>query len=112
MYKRQDYDEKTVNSFIEGMKARDLPFDVFHFDCFWMRGLHWCDFKWNEKTFPDVRGMLKRYKDKGLKICVWINPYVAQGTVFFREGMKKGYFLMRADGLGVKQVEMCIRDRD
>ena len=100
-----DYDEKTVNSFIEGMKARDLPFDVFHFDCFWMRGLHWCDFKWNEKTFPDVRGMLKRYKDKGLKICVWINPYVAQGTVFFREGLKKGYFLMRADGLGVKQVD-------
>ncbi|MRN26936.1 alpha-xylosidase, partial [Romboutsia ilealis] len=71
-----DYDEKTVNSFIEGMKARDLPFDVFHFDCFWMRSLHWCDFEWNEKTFPDVRGMLKRYKDKGLKICVWINPYV------------------------------------
>ena len=100
-----DYDEKTVNSFIEGMKARDLPFDVFHFDCFWMRGLHWCDFEWNEKTFPDVRGMLKRYKDKGLKICVWINPYVAQGTVFFREGMEKGYFLMRADGLGVKQVD-------
>ncbi len=49
--------------------------------------------------------MLKRYKDKGLKICVWINPYVAQGTVFFREGLKKGYFLMRADGLGVKQVD-------
>ena len=40
-----------------------------------------------------------------MKICVWINPYVAQGTVFFREGLKKGYFLMRADGLGVKQVD-------
>ena len=49
--------------------------------------------------------MLKRYKDKGLKICVWINPYIAQGTAFFKEGMEKGYLVQRADGRGVKQID-------
>ncbi len=101
-----DYDENTTSSFIDGMAARDIPLRVFHFDCFWMKELHLCDFEWDEETFSDVEAMLKRYKEeKGLKICVWINPYIAQGTAFFREGAEKGYFLMRKDGKGIKQTD-------
>jgi alpha-D-xyloside xylohydrolase len=100
-----NYDEKFTSEMIEGMASRDIPLSVFHFDCYWMKGLTWCGFEWDEKTFPDVRGMLDRYKAKGLKICVWINPYIAQNTAMFREGVEKGYFLMRADGKGVKQLD-------
>ena len=32
-----NYDEKTVSSFIDGMAERDIPLEVFHFDCFWMK---------------------------------------------------------------------------
>lgn len=100
-----NYDEETTSSFIEGMEERGIPLDVFHFDCFWMKEFHWCDFEWDSRIFPDVEGMLKRYKEKGLKICVWINPYIAQGTKFFREGLEQGYLLKRADGMGIKQVD-------
>lgn len=100
-----NYDEETTSSFIQGMKDRDIPLQVFHFDCFWMKEFHWCDFEWDERVFPDVRGMLKRYKERGLKLCVWINPYIAQGTAFFQEGVEKGYLLKRADGRGVKQID-------
>ena len=100
-----NYDEETTSSFIQGMKDRDIPLEVFHFDCFWMKEFHWCDFEWDERVFPDVKGMLKRYKEKGLKLCVWINPYIAQGTAFFREGAEKGYLLRRADSRGIKQVD-------
>ena len=31
-----NYDEATVSSFIDGMAERDIPLEVFHFDCFWM----------------------------------------------------------------------------
>lgn len=100
-----NYDEETTSSFIEGMEERGIPLDVFHFDCFWMKEFHWCNFEWDSRIFPDVEGMLKRYKEKGLKICVWINPYIAQGTKFFREGLEQGYLLKRADGMGIKQVD-------
>ncbi|MBB4910059.1 alpha-xylosidase [Actinophytocola algeriensis] len=93
-----DYDEATVTSFIEGMAERDLPLSVFHFDCFWMRELSWCDFEWDPKTFPDPRGMLTRLKARGLKVCVWINPYVAQRSALFEEGKARGYFLKRPNG--------------
>lgn len=99
------YDEETTSSFIQGMADRNIPLSVFHFDCFWMREFQWCDFTWDSRVFPDTVGMLKRYHDKGLKICVWINPYIAQGTPFFKEGAENGYLLKRADGKGVWQTD-------
>ncbi|MCW3060217.1 MAG: glycoside hydrolase family 31, partial [Capsulimonas sp.] len=92
------YDEATVTSFIQGMADRDIPLHVFHFDCFWMREFHWCDFAWDTRVFPDPAGMLARLKERGLKICVWINPYIAQRSPLFAEGKAGGYLLKRADG--------------
>ncbi len=93
-----NYDEATVNSFVDGMAERDLPLHVFHFDCFWMREFHWTDFKWDERVFPDPVGMLSRLKEKGLKICVWINPYIAQRSRLFEEGKQNGYLVKRPNG--------------
>ncbi|MFC3803060.1 alpha-xylosidase [Cohnella sp. GCM10012308] len=93
-----NYDEETVNSFVDGMAQRDLPLSVFHFDCFWMKEYQWCDFEWDERVFPDPKGMLDRLKAKGLKICVWINSYIAQRSKLFDEGMAHGYLLKRKDG--------------
>jgi alpha-D-xyloside xylohydrolase len=92
------YDEATVNSFIDGMIERDIPLHVFHFDCYWMKEYQWCDFEWDKNVFPDPEGMLKRLKEKGLKICVWINPYIAQKSYMFDEGMEHGYLLKRPNG--------------
>ncbi len=92
------YDEKTATSFIEGMRARDLPLSVFHFDCFWMREFDWCDFEWDGRVFPDPAGMLKRLHARGLHVCLWINPYIAQRSKLFPEAARKGYLLKRADG--------------
>ena len=93
-----NYDEETVMSFIDGMEQRGIPLQVFHFDCFWMKEFHWSDFVWDSRVFPDPAGMLARIKAKGLKICVWINPYIAQESCLFAEGMEKGYLVKRTNG--------------
>jgi alpha-D-xyloside xylohydrolase len=92
------YDEATVTSFVEGMRERGIPLSVFHFDCFWMRPFRWCDFEWDPATFPDPAGMLARLKARGLRVCVWLNPYVAQASPLFAEGKEQGYLLKRPDG--------------
>ncbi|MFY1703112.1 alpha-xylosidase [Micromonospora sp. WMMA1923] len=92
------YDEKTVTEFIDGMAERDLPLSVFHFDCFWMRQFHWVDFIWDPQTFPDPAGMLRRLHERGLKVCVWINPYIAQRSYLFEEGRQAGYLVRNPDG--------------
>jgi len=93
-----DYNEETVNHFVDGMAERGIPLSVFHFDCFWMKEFEWSNFVWDERNFPDPEAMLKRLKDKGLKICVWINPYIAQKSKLFDEAAEQGYLIKRANG--------------
>ncbi|MCL2069040.1 MAG: alpha-xylosidase, partial [Oscillospiraceae bacterium] len=93
-----DYNEETVNAFIDGMAQRDIPLQVFHFDCFWMKAYEWCSFEWDTRQFPDPQAMLDRLKAKGLELCVWINPYVGQRSSLFDIGKQNGYFIKNRDG--------------
>lgn len=93
-----DYSEETVMHFIDEMQARDIPFDVFHFDCFWMKEFEWCGFEWNDELFPDPKGLLKKIHDKGLKVSLWINPYIGQKASVYQECKEKGYFIKNQAG--------------
>ena len=93
-----DYDEKTVLSMIDGMEERGIPLSVFHFDCCWMKPFHWTDFIWDPDVFPDPAGLIAKIHQRGLKVCVWVNPYIAQASALFDEGMEKGYLLRRRNG--------------
>jgi alpha-D-xyloside xylohydrolase len=93
-----DYTELTVLSFVQGMADRSLPMSVFHFDCGWMQSFRWCDFEWDRDVFPDPEGLLKKLYDRGLRVCVWINPYIGQDSPLFREGQAAGYLVKKTDG--------------
>ncbi|MCL2627322.1 MAG: alpha-xylosidase [Oscillospiraceae bacterium] len=93
-----NYDEKTVNSFIDGMNEREIPLSVFHYDCFWMKEYEWCNFAWDPAMFPEPQAMLKRLHDKGLRVCVWINSYIGQKSPLYDEAAEKGYLLKRPNG--------------
>jgi alpha-D-xyloside xylohydrolase len=93
-----DYDEPTVTGFIDGMRERNIPLHVFHFDCFWMKGHHWCNFEWDQAVFPDPPAMLARLKEKNLHVCVWINPYIGERSHLFAEGAARGFLLKRPNG--------------
>ncbi|ETY72944.1 alpha-xylosidase [Lactiplantibacillus fabifermentans] len=93
-----DYSEDTVLKFIDGMKEHHIPLDVFHFDCFWQKGFEWCTLAWDKEQFPDPEGLLKKIHDRGIKVCVWLNPYVAQKSPLFEEARQKGYLVKRENG--------------
>jgi alpha-D-xyloside xylohydrolase len=93
-----NYDEQTVTGFIDEMARRDIPLHVFHFDCFWMKEFNWTDLQWDSRFFPDPGGMLSRLKSRGLRICVWINPYIAQRSILFDEAAQNGYLIRKPNG--------------
>jgi alpha-D-xyloside xylohydrolase len=47
------------------MKVRDIPVEVFHFDCFWMKAFRWCDFEFDTDMFPDPKAQIERLKASG-----------------------------------------------
>ncbi|OJT14122.1 Alpha-xylosidase [Trametes pubescens] len=93
------YDEKTVSGFLQGMQTRNCPVRVFHLDCFWMKQYEWCSFTFDPDNFPDPKAYLSEIKQKyGVKICVWINPYISQLSPIFQEAVRGGYLIKRKDG--------------
>lgn len=90
-----NYDMETVSSFISGMQKREIPLSTFHFDCFWMKQFQWCDFIFDDEYFngkPEI--FIKNLKEKfGIRICVWINPYIAQESKLFEIADSKNYLI-------------------
>ncbi|KAJ6623404.1 alpha-glucosidase [Mycena sp. CBHHK59/15] len=93
------YSSSTVSGFLQGMADRDCPVRVFHIDCFWMKQYEWCSFTFDPEFFPDPKAYLSEIKQKyGVKICLWINPYISQLSPIFAEGVDGGFFIKRTDG--------------
>lgn len=58
-----------------------------------MKSYQWCDLEFDSDYFPNAEAYLKRLKDRGLRISVWLNSYVGQASRLFKEGKEKGYFI-------------------
>ncbi|PFH52383.1 glycoside hydrolase family 31 protein [Amanita thiersii Skay4041] len=93
------YSNETVSLFLEGMTKRSCPVRVFHLDCFWMKQYEWCSFTFDPDNFPDPEGYISQIKQKyGVKICLWINPYISQLSPIFSKAVQGGYLIKRIDG--------------
>lgn len=92
------YDEKTVLSFIDGMADNDIPLSVFHFDTLWMKEFELCNFEWDKSKFPHPEELIKKIHERGVKVCVWINPYIAQKSKLFDEALKNNFLIKYKNG--------------
>jgi alpha-D-xyloside xylohydrolase len=93
-----NYNEADILSNLDRMEKHGIPIGVFHFDCFWMKELTWCSFLWDREYFPDPEGLLKRIHATGTKVCVWINPYIAEASPLFAEAAAQDYLLLHPNG--------------
>lgn len=92
-------DRAELERVADGLQTHDIPCDVVHLDPWWMGDSdRWCGLQWDETRFPDPAGMIESLRQRGLRLCLWENPYVAQGAPIFEEGRRKGYFVR--DGRG------------
>ncbi len=103
MSRAQYRDRPEVEEVVERMRELGMPMDVLHLDPLWMaqRKHHTgggCDFEWDHVAFPDPEGLIRWLADRGVKLCLWENPYVYRDTDMYREGLGKGYFARGPDG--------------
>ena len=57
--------------------------------------LQW-DWRWNRELYPQLDKVIT--EDKGTAWMGYINPYLVEGGVLFREAQEKRYFVKREDG--------------
>lgn len=114
--------EATINSFIDGMAERDIPLAAFHYDCYWMREFHWCDFEWDKRFFGDIESTLKRlHEDEGYLVRkpngeVWQTDFwqAGMGLVDFTNPAAREWFKDKVKALlnqGVDAIKTDFGER-
>jgi len=92
-----------VEEVINGLREREIPCDVVNLDPRWLketkkRVVPGCDFVWNDEDFPDRAGFVRWLSERGVKLCLWENPYIWAGTPMYEEGERRGYLVRTKDG--------------
>ena len=57
-----------------------------------------CTFRWNRTRFPDPAGMVRELHDRGMRLSVWVDPYVPKHTPEYELLRSRGWFVRRTDG--------------
>jgi len=91
-------DADGVRDKVAALEAHDFPCDVLHLDTYWQRFGRWSDMQWDAEMFPDPEKLLADIHEAGLRVSLWINPYIGTESPVFEEGAASGYFLRALDG--------------
>ena len=102
-----DYDEPTVKALVEGMAERDIPLSVFHFDCYWMQPLQWCDFEWDPRRVPRARRRCSAARPPRAAAQRVDQPVHRAALAALPRGRRGGYLVRRPDG-SVWQWDMWV----
>jgi alpha-D-xyloside xylohydrolase len=91
-------DRAAMEALVAGLDEHDIPADVIHVDTWWLRWRQYCDFRWDEEAFPDVKGFTDALHAAGYHLTVWEHAYISVESDLYAVGEREGYFLKRPDG--------------
>ena len=82
------------------LRRRHLPVDVLHLDPYWLteKNGHTCPWEWDPKSFPDPDAMYRELADLGIRLSLWVNPFLPRGSAVYDEARKRGYLVEHPDG--------------
>jgi len=72
---------KEINDF----KKNDFPLDVIGLEPGWQSFAYPCSFDWDSVRFPNPEAFVKTLNDKGIKVNLWENPYVAPTSTMYND---------------------------
>lgn len=91
--------QEDVEEVARGMREKDIPCDVIHFDIDYMQDYK--VFTWNQGRYHgDPEGYLRSLSERGFKIVTINDPGVKkqEGYEVYEEGVEKGYFAKTPEG--------------
>ena len=81
---RADYNEADCDKDINIFKKEKFPLDVLGLEPGWMTMSYPCTFEWQKKRFKDPAKFTKRLLDEGIRLNLWINPYVSPESRLYK----------------------------
>lgn len=93
--------EDEMMTVIDRLQRDHTPVSVVHLDPLWLteKNGHTCPFEWDFAQFPDPEQMIRRLKDRGVRLSLWINPFLPRDSKVYRIAQEHGYLVLTDDGL-------------
>lgn len=80
-----DFTADQTQEEISQFKERNVPLDVIGLEPGWMSKSYPCTFEWQKKRFPDPTGFAKTLLDDGIRLNLWVNPYISPEARIYDE---------------------------
>jgi alpha-glucosidase len=92
------YPDKEVLNLANTFREKDIPSDAIVLDIHYME--KYKIFTWNNKDFPDPKGLLEKLKQLGFHIVIMCDPGIKEepGYHTYDDGIKKDVFIKYPDG--------------
>jgi alpha-glucosidase len=92
------YPESTVLDIAAQFRKRKIPCDVLYLDIHYMDGYR--VFTWDQKSFPDLKGMIDKLHQQGFKVIVILDPGIKidPNYAVYKSGVERDVFLKYPDG--------------
>lgn len=88
--------QKAVLEYAEKILEAGMPAGVIMIDDGWSEC--YGDWRFHSGKFPDPENMLRKLKDMGFHVMVWICPYLSADSVKYREAEELGILVKNPDG--------------
>ena len=103
--------KEQIQDVIKNLKEKNIPIETINIDGGWFTenyyqtiGTDACDFNWNVKNMGSRKELVTYMKENGYRMCMWINPYIAEGIPMYEEASKRGYLVRDING-GFARIE-------
>ncbi|WP_198439730.1 TIM-barrel domain-containing protein [Pareuzebyella sediminis] len=68
---------------VKDFEHHNFPLDVIGLEPGWQSFAYPCSFDWDPIRFPDPASFLEKMNDKGIRVNLWENPYVAPTSTMY-----------------------------
>lgn len=80
-----------VNEICDRLRKENYPCDVIHLDTGWFETDWLCEWKFNEKRFPNPEKFIQDLKKNGYRVSLWQLPYIAYNAEQYEEAKENNY---------------------
>ncbi|MHC5108327.1 MAG: glycoside hydrolase family 31 protein [Planctomycetota bacterium] len=63
----------------------NIPLDVIGLEPGWQTKSYPCTFEWQKKRFPDPKNFARELLNDGVRLNLWINPYISQRARIYKQ---------------------------
>lgn len=74
------FSDSMVRAEVDAFTEHDFPLDVIGLEPGWHSKAYPCSFEWDSTRFPDPAGFATEMRERGVKLNLWCNPYIAPET--------------------------------